>query len=86
MMENPIYPGNIKSNIPTGFFALDPFVAEYFGFFGGKCLVQPGFLKALLRNLRIDERHGGKSRQRVARDLLPDIHSAKTDIHANCVT
>jgi hypothetical protein len=86
MMENPIDPRNIKSNIPAGLFALEPFVAEYFRLLSGKCLVEPRLLKGLLRNLRIDERHGMLSRQELARDLLPDLHTAKTDIHANCAT
>ncbi len=85
-MKNPIDPRKIKSDVPAGLFALEPLVPEDFRLLGADCLVEPRFLKGLLRNLGIDERHGMMSRQKLARDLLPAIDTAKTDIHANCVT
>ncbi|MGD0815454.1 MAG: hypothetical protein ABSA83_17790 [Verrucomicrobiota bacterium] len=30
MMDSPINEGGVKSNVPTGFFALDPLMTEYF--------------------------------------------------------
>ena len=52
MTDSPIDKGDVKSNVPAGFFALDPFVTEYFRSLGAKCLVKPRFHEALRRTLR----------------------------------
>lgn len=57
MMDSPIDEGDVKSNVPTCFFALDPFVTEYFRSLGAKCLVKPRFHEALRRTLRNNECH-----------------------------
>ena len=62
MMDHPIDESDVKSNVPTCFFALDPFVTEYFRFLGAKCLVKPRFHEAFrhtLGNKRTPGRVGG---------------------------
>lgn len=59
-MENPINQSDVKTNVPSCLFALNPFVTKYFLFLSAEGLVKPRFEKAvrltLISEYHIDER------------------------------
>ena len=57
VIDTPINDSRVKSNIPASFFALEPFVTEYFRLLGIQHLEKPRFLEAFRHRLGITERH-----------------------------
>jgi hypothetical protein len=72
MMDDPISESLVKPNVPPRFFALNPFVTQYFCSFVAECLVKPQSNGAFRRTLGNSVCHGS----------LDGVH----EFHISCFT